>query len=277
MYFSSPPSVDAQRPSASDLLADVANLQTRMAAVEGGVAQIEGDYVSENGGTFSGNVEFQENVVVAKNAVCGGAVQIGSTAVDATAATAGTIRWNGNISALEVSDGAAWQPIQMGAQSGSPSGSTFVRWGSSFAPAGTSLVYTGEAYASHYTHYGSLAPIVVGDMEGIGGGINTSPIYPLLTGGAAPGIPQNRYVNAAVCQASGPTAIIWGTHTAPYGWRVLYVGYAMGPYYSHSGPDGPILVDSTAFDGAVASMYTALIYPQTAGGSLIKGALIEKM
>ncbi len=108
MYLGNPPGIDAQRPSASSLLlADVADLKARMATVEE-------DYVSETGGTFSGNVHFQDNIVVANNAVCGGAVQVGATTVDAAAETAGTLRWNAASSVIEVSNGSQWRPLDPG-------------------------------------------------------------------------------------------------------------------------------------------------------------------
>jgi len=144
-------------------------------------------------------------------------------------------------------------------------GSVFTRWGNATAPAGTTLIYSGYAYASYYDWGGSNMPIVI--QCGPTGPTQSSvgnDVVPLATGEAAipPGIMANRYVKAAVCLADAPTVQVWGTHTAPDGWEVIYRGYAMGPHYTYNSPTGPICIDSDDFDGSgtPGGSYFSLLY-----------------
>jgi hypothetical protein len=76
-----------------------------------------------------------------------------------------------------------------------------------------------------------------------------------------PGITANRYIKGAVCYADMPTAVVWGTHTPPAGWQLLYQGYCMGPNSGYRGA-GPICVDNVDFDDSYtsASDAHALLY-----------------
>ena len=131
---------------------------------------------------------------------------------------------------------------------------TFIRWGNSTAPSGTRLIYSGFAYSSNYSHSGQNTPIVVqGGDGGPAASLNGNLLYPLQTampGFMPPGITPDCEVVAAVCEAPDLTTTIWGTHTAPPGWTVLYRGYTMGPYYTQGGVIGPLCVDTDAFDAS---------------------------
>lgn len=145
-----------------------------------------------------------------------------------------------------------------------PTSTTFTRWGNATPPGGTKLIYSGFAYASHYAHAGASEPIVVqsgdpGSLTSLG-----NLLYPLQTGSTTlpPGIVPQREIVAAVCEAPHLTTTIWGTHTAPSGWTVLYRGYAMGAYYNHEGPVGPLCIDTDAFDASHSGgSNAALLYP----------------
>jgi hypothetical protein len=127
-------------------------------------------------------------------------------------------------------------------------GSVFVRWGSSSAPAGTQLMYSGYACASYYTHTGSMLPIVIqSGMSGSFPNTNGALGYAIHIGESLPGVPMNHMLLGAVCYAPGPTEVIWGVNTAPAGWSTLYRGWAMGPHYTHQGSQGPICVERESF------------------------------
>jgi hypothetical protein len=133
-------------------------------------------------------------------------------------------------------------------------GSTFVNWGSSSAPEGSTFIYSGYAYASYYAYTGGTnKPIVVkkGDPgEYFGSYSNASDLFYLQTGSIniPPGITANSYIKAAVNYADSPTIVIWGTHMPPDGWEVLYTGYTMGAYTHDESQIGPICVNSNNFE-----------------------------
>ena len=181
----------------------------------------------------------------------------------------------------------AWSAMAM------PSPSTFIRWGNDTAPPGTRLVYSGFAYGSYYGHSGGNEPIVLATGDPGTTMVNDGNLlYPLQTGASnvvPPGVAGDREIVGAVCEAPNRTTIIWGTHTAPPGWTVLYKGYAMGARYSHESPVGPICVDADAFDashpmsGSSGSLVYGTKVSQAAGGStdvsnaFVKAAVIMKL
>jgi hypothetical protein len=179
-------------------------------------------------------------------------VGIGTTNPTEKVEVAGNVKLSGTGNGVIFPDGTK----QTTAVSGG--GSVFIRWGNASAPAGTTFLYSGYCYAQHYTHYGGGDPIVVqsGDPGPVAisdGGL----LYPLHTNPSTAYIPAGiiaaRYVKAAVCYVDAPTVVIWGTHTSPSGWSVVYRGYAMGPYYYHAGPKGLICVDCDNFDASQSS------------------------
>ncbi|MHC4501235.1 MAG: hypothetical protein ACYS21_19230 [Planctomycetota bacterium] len=143
----------------------------------------------------------------------------------------------------------------------SGAGSTFTRWGNPTAPAGTTLVYSGYGFAGYYDHSGSSGqPIVI--QGGDPGPSRTltwwSSLYPLNTHSV------DRYIKAAVCYVDVPTLVIWGTHTPPSGWTIVYRGYAMGSRYNFAQSVGPICVDCENFDSS---------HTTTANSSVLVGAV----
>ncbi len=155
-----------------------------------------------------------------------------------------------------------------GASGTSGTGSVFVHWGSHVAPPGSTLLYTGYAFSGHYNHSGGPADILVMQADDPGGdqpGVVGSLFYPVAltpsTSLLPPGVSGDTLLKAAVCYSPTSTTIIWGTHTAPAGWSILYSGHAMGNYYTHANSSDVICVDSAAYDGGPApSGATALLY-----------------
>jgi hypothetical protein len=146
--------------------------------------------------------------------------------------------------------------------------SVFIRWGSDTAPPGCTLIYSGFAYGSFYSFTGQLDLIVVqsGDPTTDAPTGDGSLLYPVETASDTtkmpPGITGARYVKAAVCWTNAPTMTIWGTHTPPAGWAILYKGFAMGGNYTHETSLSPICVDYENFyTGSVAGGNTnCLLY-----------------
>ncbi|MDJ0973834.1 MAG: hypothetical protein QNJ98_05195 [Planctomycetota bacterium] len=129
-------------------------------------------------------------------------------------------------------------------------GYVFTRWGSQSAPTGTTLVYAG---------------IAVGPADGEGiflmkdsdaGGTTTEGGFLKFIGTETsssrmpPGITANRRIVGCVCVSTKPVTTIYGSHTAPTGWSVLYKGYLMA--------DGgqPIVVDTDSFDASAGAAGT---------------------
>jgi len=137
------------------------------------------------------------------------------------------------------------------------SGDTFIRWGSEEAPAGTELIYSGFGYANFITH-APRTPIVLqtGDPAATGTLSQGDLLYPLHTasgGMMPPGIMDGTFLKGAVCLAPRATATIWGTHTPPQGWSVLYRGYSMGGDYRDAGVGTGLVVEAEEFDVSVSS------------------------
>ncbi len=196
---------------------------------------------------------------------------------------------------LPTADGSAGQVLgtdgsgQAGwVNGGGGGGSTFIRWGNSTAPAGASLIYSGFGYAGHYQQTGPVDPIVVqgGDPGDTNAGNRA--LFALRTdSGLPPCIPEESFVPAAVCYSSTTALTIWGTHTAPAGWDVLYTGYALGSHYTLDNPSGPLCVDCGDFEFVSAPgigyalLYALQIYHYATGDSdlqdkFIKCAVIKK-
>lgn len=123
-------------------------------------------------------------------------------------------------------------------------GHVFVRWGNTSAPTGTTKVYSGIAVVSPTT--GRAFVMNGGDPGGTVGSGHGG--FFLATKAESnwlpPGITGDRRLVAAVCYSPTATTIIYGTHTAPTGWKVLYKGYLMG-YEKHQ-----YCVDSVSFDAS---------------------------
>jgi hypothetical protein len=147
----------------------------------------------------------------------------------------------------------------------SGSGSVFTRWGNGEAPLGTSLLYSGFAYASGYTTASSLTPIVIdnGDPDVIPTTGDVGHFYPLAIGPEPTfpsGNPAWRYIKGAVCYADSPVFIKWGSHNPPSGWSIIYRGYALSNSYSTSGTIGPICVDWENFDNSVDAYESQAVF-----------------
>ena len=155
--------------------------------------------------------------------------------------------------------GTIGSPYQISANSGN----SFVRYGSDSAPAGTTLLYSGYLYGSYYS-FSRTDPVVIKSGDpGFNITATEALLYPIATWGTAvSGITNGVHISAAVCFSEFPTTLVWGTHTVPAGWKLLYQGYAYGSYYNHNGPiTGPICIDSDNFKVNQPISMTNPIYP----------------
>ena len=223
---------------------------------------IPGEFAATHNVYLSASSEDVTNgsagALVGDNISAIGGVHVGQFPDDPAVENAGTVRWNVANNALEVSSGTDWQTLQTGAGSGS--GSVFIRWGNATAPEGTTLLYSGFGYANHYTLNAPAHPIVLKSGDPGSGPGGAGYLYPLSTyDDSPPGISAQKDVIAAVCYADGPTATVWGTHSAPDGWVVLYRGYAMGGHHNHNGPADLICVECDTFDDSHPTSYAGAI------------------
>lgn len=148
-------------------------------------------------------------------------------------------------------------------------GSTFVRWGCTNAPTNAVLVYSGHAFAGRFDYAGTRPFIMQpGELsEHMCAYNNTGRFSPLSTleWHLVPdaGISNEVRVVGCVCLANGPVVTVWGTHTPPDGWDVLYRGYAVSTRYDFSGTVGPILLECDEFDGTAGARQDvdALVWP----------------
>ena len=160
-------------------------------------------------------------------------------------------------------DGTNWVCVDSpstGGGIGDSNGSVFIRWGNGTAPAGTTLLYSGYAFNSHYTHGGGgTEPICMkaGDVGAPGpGGYYGDLIYPVGTGDAArmpPGISAATKIKCAVVSAVGPSFEMWGSQSCPDGWQAAYKGYGMGAYYWNHGKSNRQCVDNFEYDYSVSN------------------------
>jgi hypothetical protein len=167
-----------------------------------------------------------------------------------------------------------WNNIAWTASADIGGGNAFIRWGNGSAPSGSSLIYEGWGYASHYGDYGPISPIVLSiRMEAAGSAGPPGTLWPLTTtgGGMPPGINTNSYIRAAVCYTDEPVTTVWGTHSPPSGWTVLYRGYAMGPHAASRNPVGPICVESDQFAPYAIAAAFASLYPLMTYGPALEG------
>jgi hypothetical protein len=173
-------------------------------------------------------------------------------------------------------------------------GSVFIGWGNDTAPEGSELIYNGYAYGSHIEWDGNVAPFVL--ITGDSGDPETYNAYirPLSTYGRFPAgsnIQPGSFIKAAVCYSNARTTIIWGTHSAPAGWIVLYTGYALGARHTSHGQGGcPICVEEQnsqneifgdASYGLIVTIQVSPDDPQSpsgghATGTFIRCAVIKK-
>jgi hypothetical protein len=168
------------------------------------------------------------------------------------------------------------------------SGVTFVRWGRSDCPTGTSLVYSGFAAGGNYQHGGGVNALCLTDTPTwdnfSDGNQNGNLIYGTeyeATGyGLASVSPFNslndRDAPCAVCldAAASTQFMLPGSQTCPSGWSTRVQGYLMAQFYTQ-GADETVCVDrnATALPGGTANDNGSLWYPTEAEcGSLRCGA-----
>ena len=157
------------------------------------------------------------------------------------------------------------------------SGVTYIRWGRTVCPQGTSLVYTGVAAGTKWDVRGGTSDTLClagnpqyksGDgssryaaqLSGVRNDVQTrgSPAPPL----------QNRYLTYLPCALCYTTTkstsfMLPGRYTCPSGWSTEYLGYIMTEYTlnNRGGRRDTICVDQNAEAAATkGSAYPALLY-----------------
>ena len=135
--------------------------------------------------------------------------------------------------------------------------------GTTTAPTNTTKLYDGVGVQS--TEDASVFVMKGGDAGGthsVGG----LPRFMATNSNASnmpPGITASRRIVGCVCFAPRTTATLYGTHTAPTGWTVVYKGYVMTNNHA------TIIVDTDSFDSSGTSTtgadldFTTLRFSQT--------------
>ena len=140
-------------------------------------------------------------------------------------------------------------------------GMPVVRWGNDTAAPGTTLLYPGIAFGSHYTHPGADELCVAGGDPGASTGAALGdPMYPVNTATSPPGITADKLVRCAVLLPNGPSFLLWGSWTAPAGWTLAYKGYSMAGHYTHAGTAERHCVDGDDFDAGTAAAVTSMLW-----------------
>lgn len=125
-------------------------------------------------------------------------------------------------------------------------GALFTRWGRSVCPTGTSVVYTGYAASSRYTHGGAgantlcMASVPTWDAYN-DGNQNGALLYGMEfeTGGqAVPGFPNVHDYDGVCAVCLAPAADLGfmypGSQVCPSGWTTQYAGYIMATHYTQT-------------------------------------------
>lgn len=198
---------------------DIATLQTDLGTLDGAVTTLGGDVT-----TLAGRVDDAETDISNTESDVT-AIDGRVTTLENATVAAKDVTYNNTTSGLTATTTKA-AIDELAAKT--VSGSVFIRWGNKTAPTGTTLIYSGIAVG-----YGDGAGLVVMKGGDAGGARNEGYGVQFVATDAfssrmPPGITENERIVAAVCYSSKPTTTIFGTHTAPTGWTVLYAGYAMG-------------------------------------------------
>lgn len=143
-------------------------------------------------------------------------------------------------------------------------GAAYTRWGRTLCPAKSSLVYTGYAASSHYTHTGGSSELIclperpqwgryVDGFQGqsyiygteyeTGWRYGTNDVF--LKNNIHGQSLNNHNVPCAVCYTDGrSTAMRFPAMLqCPDGWSEEYHGYLMAGYHSHKGKMQPVCLD----------------------------------
>jgi len=151
-------------------------------------------------------------------------------------------------------------------------GEVFVKWGSTGATDGNSVLYTGVAMNNHSTSPGGAGdticvdsdPEVAGDAVRSGGanlfgGVTQIPSTAQISESE---IPDQSVIKCVVLFSETPVLHIWGKSTGPAGWFKAYSGYAMASHSDIVGGGERICVDSENFeDTPHVNDSGALFYP----------------
>jgi len=208
-----------------------------------------------------------------------GWIEVGNQSAGSSATT-GAIRYN-TAGRLELYNGSAWLPVSQS--------TTFANWGRNDCPAGSSVVYTGQAGGHHHTHSGGGAQLLclTNSPSWSGASFNDASQDAALMYGAeyqmsGYGIAsfgngltsaqlQDYDAECAVCLVEGAsnTRMIPGTNVCPSGWTLRYWGYLMGNHYTQTKNEFVCINNSPLQTGVNSDCNGFLLYPtETELGSL---------
>jgi len=201
-------------------------------------------------GRFSGTT----TVATANNAVPGASANLSPAPVDSSKSA-----WD-NIATLSQNITTLFQQVtQLQVSKG---GSVVIHWGSGALPAnvpsGTELVFAGYGFGSYYGHArNGEIDCFQGSGTGPAWNGNYADVrYPVATGGASllpPGIPETKLLACAAMFVPGTTYTVKGSGECPANWSVVYSGFLMGAYYTHTGGGtNSLCVDPTGFDSRLS-------------------------
>ncbi len=244
-----------QRTTLASLQADLNAVVQGLAAFDAQLGTVESELASVNqslGSVF----DIVDSILAGGQSVgsVDGKVRIADSSVVASVQNAGELRFSQG--QIQFSDGTQWRKLQ--------NSSIFVQYGNVTPPQGFTQIETGAVYSSEYRDVGSVkSPILLPfPTAGQAVGSNGANIYPVVTGEAVLGIPNQRAINGVACVAPRPTRVFWGTTSAPTGWTKIYSGVGMAALQVHNGgPFEPLLVNNEVFQGDVSSVNgSSLIY-----------------
>ena len=162
--------------------------------------------------------------------------------------TASTVGYSNSTSGLSATNVQAAIDELAGGGSSSGGGHVFIRWGNTNAPTGTTKLYDGNGI-----QFADGAGVFVMKGGDAGTSVSAGSFCNFMATRAQssnmpPGITADRRILGCVCYSPTPTAVVYGTHTAPSGWSILYKGYAM------TNSRAVIVVDGDNFDATATTM-----------------------
>ncbi|MDP2090658.1 MAG: hypothetical protein Q8K30_03590 [Candidatus Gracilibacteria bacterium] len=164
--------------------------------------------------------------------------------------------WNNNITNIKNNIDNLSNSVDNLTINGGKYGTVVTVWGRTTAPTGSNLLYAGRGFGGHYTHANGSRVCLKGGDAGGNTGAYGDLLYPLTTGDASympPGIAGDKNIMCSKVYVNSTTFETYGTDICPTNWTVLYKGYSMGNYYTHSlSNDNPICVDGYNFETNVS-------------------------
>ncbi|GEM_PF-596008 len=202
-----------------------------------------------------------------------------------TTATTGTIRYHSS-GRLQFYNGSAWVSLPPDRST------TFINWGRNDCPAGSSLVYNGQAASKHYQHNGSGTNTLclTNSPNWTGASFNDASVDASLIygvefqmsgygiasfgNGLTSGQLQDYDAECAVCLVDGAseTMMVPGTNVCPSGWTLRYWGYLMGNHYTQTKNETVCVNNSPLQTGVNSDCNGNLWYPTEVELGVLNGS-----